>query len=199
LQQLIRTMAVETSPGVKRRIANELKLKLGIRVAPSTVLKYMGRKNRHSPDPTQQWLTFMRNHAQIIVATDFFTVVTAQFRILYIFIVMELGRRQILHCGVTDHPTAEWTLQQFREPLPGSHPDRFACMIETASTLGSWTRRWPLWECGFYVPRFGRPKPIPGVNGWWAPYTGSAWFSHSAGTRTPEARFEHLGHALQPK
>jgi hypothetical protein len=99
LQQLIRTMAVETSPGVKRRIANELKLKLGIRVAPSTVLKYMGRKNRHSPDPTQRWLTFMRNHAQVIVATDFFTVVTAQFRILYIFIVMELGRRQISTAG----------------------------------------------------------------------------------------------------
>ena len=38
---------------------------------------------------------------------------------------MELGRRQILHYGVTEHPTAEWTLQQFREALPGSHPYGF--------------------------------------------------------------------------
>jgi len=125
LQQLIRTMAAENITWSEERIANELKLKLGIRVAPSTARKYMGRRNGRAPDPTQRWLTFIRNHAQVIVACDFFTVVTARFRILYVFIVMELGRRQILHCAVTPHPTAEWTLQQFREALPGSHPYRF--------------------------------------------------------------------------
>jgi hypothetical protein len=39
------------------------------------------------------------DHAQAIVACDFFTVVTVRFRILYVFVVMELGRRQILHCA----------------------------------------------------------------------------------------------------
>jgi hypothetical protein len=38
---------------------------------------------------------------------------------------MELGRRKILHHNVTSQPTAEWTLQQFREALPGDHPYRF--------------------------------------------------------------------------
>jgi putative transposase len=56
---------------------------------------------------------------------DFFVVVTATFRTLYVFVIMELGTRRILHHKVTAHPTAEWTLQQFREALPGDNPYRF--------------------------------------------------------------------------
>jgi transposase InsO family protein len=40
-------------------------------------------------------------------------------------VIIELGTRRILHQNVTAHPTAEWTLQQFREALPGDHPYRF--------------------------------------------------------------------------
>jgi putative transposase len=54
-----------------------------------------------------------------------FVVVTATFRTLYVFVILELGTRRILHQSVTAHPTAEWTLQQFREALPGGHPYRF--------------------------------------------------------------------------
>jgi putative transposase len=74
-------------------------------------------RSRH-PDPGQRWLTFIRNHADSIVACDFCTVVTANFRILYVLVVMEIGRRSILHTNVTAHPTAEWPLQQLREALP---------------------------------------------------------------------------------
>lgn len=38
---------------------------------------------------------------------------------------LKLGRRRILHYDLTAHPTAEWTFEQFREALPGSHPYRF--------------------------------------------------------------------------
>jgi transposase InsO family protein len=62
----------------------------------------------------------------VIVACDFFVVITATFRTLYVFVVVEIGSRRILHHNVTAHPTAEWTLQQFREALPGHHPYRFA-------------------------------------------------------------------------
>ena len=80
---------------------------------------------RRTPDPKQRWMTFVRNHAKGIVACDFFVVVTATFRVLYVFVVMEVATRRILHHHVTAHPTADWTLQQFREALPGDHPYRY--------------------------------------------------------------------------
>ena len=114
LRQLIREMAAENPTWGEERIANELKLKLGIRVSPRTVEKYLRDGPVRTPDPKQRWLTFVHNHAKVIVACDFFVVVTATFRTLYVFVIMELGTRRILHHNVTAHPTAEWTLQQSR-------------------------------------------------------------------------------------
>ena len=126
LQGLIRRMATENPTWGQERIANELWLKLGIRVSPRTIQKYLsGEGPGRKPDPKQRWLTFVRNHAKVMVACDFFVVVTARFHILYVFVVMELGTRKILHHNVTAHPTAEWTMQQFREALPGDHRYRF--------------------------------------------------------------------------
>jgi putative transposase len=67
----------------------------------------------------------VRNHAQSIVACDFLVVVTARFRTLYVFLLMEVGTRRIVHCNVTAHPTAAWTLQQLREAIPSDHSYRF--------------------------------------------------------------------------
>jgi len=59
------------------------------------------------------------------VASDSLVAITASFRVLYVFVVMEVGSRRILHCNVTEHPTAAWTLQQFREAIPSDHTYRF--------------------------------------------------------------------------
>jgi putative transposase len=56
---LIRQMAAENSSWGEERIANELKLKLGIRVSPRTVGKYLAQGPRRMPDPGQRWLTFV--------------------------------------------------------------------------------------------------------------------------------------------
>src|SRR5207247_8791002 len=70
----------------------------------------------------QRWMTFVRNHAKAIIAFDFFIVATATFRLVYVFVIMEIATRRILHFNTTCHPTAEWTLQQFRECVTGEEP-----------------------------------------------------------------------------
>jgi putative transposase len=47
------------------------------------------------------------------------------FRVLYVFVIMEVGTCRIAHFNVTAHPTADWTLQQFREVITGEKPYRF--------------------------------------------------------------------------
>ena len=128
LQALIRRMARENPLWGEERIANELLLKLGLRVSPRTIRKYLpprlhpGRGKRVT---TQRWRTFVRNHAQAIVACDFCVVVTVTFRLLYVFVLMEHATRRMLHINVTTHPTAPWTLQQLREAIPADRRYHF--------------------------------------------------------------------------
>jgi transposase InsO family protein len=114
---LIRRMAGENPLWGQERIAYELLLKLGIRVSPRTVAKYVPKPQPGRPRGDQRWSTFLKNHAKAIVACDFFVSVTATFRVLYVFIVIEHGRRRLAHVNVTASPTADWTLQQVREVI----------------------------------------------------------------------------------
>jgi len=126
LQKLIAQMVEQNVTWGEERIAAEILLKLGIRVSPRTVRRYMP-KGTGTGDrmPSQNWTTFVHNHAKYILATDFFVVVRASFRVLYVLIIMEVGTRKIIHFNVTDHPTAEWTLQQFREVIREDEGQRY--------------------------------------------------------------------------
>jgi putative transposase len=128
LRALIRRMACDNPSWGQERIANELLLKLGLRVSPRTIRKYVPKRfdrGRNNGIPPQRWMAFVRNHAKAIIACDFCVVVTATFRFLYVFVVMEHTTRKILHGNVTAHPTAPWTLQQLREAIPADHAYRF--------------------------------------------------------------------------
>jgi len=118
-------MAANNCTWGEERIANELLLKIGIQISPRTIRRYMPGNPKRPADPSQRWMTFVRNHAKAIVAADFFIVVTATFRLVYVFVIMEVETRRILHFNVTCHPTAEWTLQQFRECVTGAEPYKF--------------------------------------------------------------------------
>src|SRR5215475_12122501 len=124
LQDLIVEMANHNPTWGEERIANELLLKIGIQISPRTVRRYMP-KDPKRPVPSQRWMTFVRNHAKAIIAADFFLVATATFRLVYVLVIMEIETRRILHLNVTQHPTAEWTLQQFRECVTGDDAYRF--------------------------------------------------------------------------
>ena len=87
------------------RIHGEL-LKLDIQVSQATVSKYMMRDRK---PPSQSWRTFLTNHLPDLVSIDFFTVPTATFRVLSVFIVLSHERRSVLHFNVTEQPAAQWT------------------------------------------------------------------------------------------
>jgi len=127
IQALIRRIANENPLWGEERIANELLLKLGIRVSPRSVSKYLPRHPRGRPRGDLRWSTFLRVHAQGLIACDFFIAVTATFRLLYVFVVIEHRTRRLVHCNVTAHPSAAWTLQQLRETV--GYQDRYEFLI----------------------------------------------------------------------
>jgi len=114
LRDLIQRMSKENPLWGAARIHGEL-LMLGFEVAQSTVSKYLFR----SPNPpSQSWKTFLRNHAEAIAAIDMCVVPTLTFDLLFAFLVLGHGRRQLLWFEVTRHPTAEWLARQITEAFP---------------------------------------------------------------------------------
>jgi transposase InsO family protein len=121
IRDLIRRMSQANPLWGAPRIHGEL-LKLGIQVAPSTVAKYMPPRRK---PPSQSWRTFLANHIGQTASIDFFTVPTATFRVLFVFVVLSHARRHVLHFQVTEQPTQEWTMQQIREAFPWNQAPRY--------------------------------------------------------------------------
>jgi len=113
--ELIKQMASENRLWGAERIRGEL-LKLRVKVSKRTIQKYMlkERQNRSG----QTWSTFLKNHFRDIWACDFTVVNDLLFRSLYVFVIMELHTRRIVHAAVTRSPTDEWVAQQLREATP---------------------------------------------------------------------------------
>jgi hypothetical protein len=104
---LIKDMAQKNWLWGAEKIQGEL-LKLGIKVSKRTIQKYMKILRKRSG---QNWRTFLKNHAHEIWACDLTTVTSLFFKPIYIFVIMELESRRIVHTAVTLNPTDEWTAQ----------------------------------------------------------------------------------------
>jgi len=161
LRELIRRMARENPLWGQERIANELRIKLGLQVSPRTVRKYLPRAPTGCPRGDQRWSTFLKNQAQAIVACDFFVTVTCGFRLIYVFVVMEHRSRRLIHCNVTAHPTALWTRQQLREAL--GYETRYGFLIHDRDSIFSLELDHSVGSLGLRVLR--TPPRCPMANG----------------------------------
>jgi len=122
VRDLVRRMAAENPTWGAPRIHGELRM-LGFHVAERTVQRYMPKR----PAPVgsvERWTAFLRNHAAAIAAMDLFTVPTATFRVLYVFVAIHHASRRVLHVNVTANPHSAWVVQQLREAFPGDDVPR---------------------------------------------------------------------------
>jgi hypothetical protein len=121
LRVLVRRMSLENPLWGAPRIHGEL-LKLGFEIAQSSVAKYMVKRGR---PPSQEWRTFLCNHAPDVAAMDLFVVPTIGFKLLYAFVIVRLDRRDLVWINVTAHPTAEWVARQITEAFPWNEAPRY--------------------------------------------------------------------------
>ena len=123
LVALIQQMVVENPLWGAERIRGEL-LKLGLRVAKDTIQSHL-RRTRLPRSPAQDWNTFLKNHVRDVWACDFLPVIDLFFRTVYVFFIIELGSRRVVHFGVTRDPTDAWVAQELREATPYDIAPRF--------------------------------------------------------------------------
>ncbi len=113
-------------------------LKLGVDVSQSTVAKYM--VERVGP-PSQAWTAFLKNHADGIAAIDLSVVPTLGLKLLCGLVVLDHGRRRILHVAATHHPTSAWIARQIVEAFPWEEGPEYTLRNRDASYGSSYRRR----------------------------------------------------------
>ena len=106
------------------KIAGELAAKFGIEHSTSTIRRYMVPRCT-TPRGDQTWRIFVRNHAKEVWTCDFLTQYTALFAVAYVFVIMEIHSRRIVHVNVTTCPTLFWVKQQIREATAWDRIPRF--------------------------------------------------------------------------
>ena len=129
IRDLIYRMAGENHWGAPR-IYSEL-LMLGFNdVSEATVSRYLRRFRLNHPDKKKQqsWMTFLKNHRDVVSAMDFFIVPTINFNILFVFFIIDHKRRIIRYFNVTRHPSAQWVIQQLRDAFPFDQIPKYLIM-----------------------------------------------------------------------
>lgn len=141
LRDLIRRMNRENPLWGASRIHGEL-LMLGFGVAQATVSKYVVRGGK---PPSQSWKTFLRNHADAIAAIDMCVVRTVSFDLLFAFLVLGHGRRQVLWFDVTRIRRRHGWLSRSPRPSLGHQRQLIWCattIVPTGTSLRPGSEPW---------------------------------------------------------
>jgi len=114
IRRLIVEMAEDNPSWGYARIQGALK-HLDHRVARSTIAKTLKEHGiKPSPDRPMSWATFVRSHAHLIAAADFFTTEVCTARGLvthYTLVVIDIATRRVHIAGTTTNPVSEWMEQ----------------------------------------------------------------------------------------
>ena len=152
--------------------------KLGFAVDLATVSRYLP-KRPPDPDRRQRWMTFLRNHQDAIAAMDFCIVPTVSFQLLYVWFVIDHGRRRLIHFNVTTNPSARWVIQQLREAFPGASTPRYLLLdrdsIFSAEVMAAIR--------GFGIDPVRTAYRSPWQNGYASHCTSSVRFGRTSGGR----------------
>ena len=132
-------MATE-NPWRARKLQTEL-AKLGIRVSVATISRYLP-KIEPRPDQHQRWMTFLRNHKDLIAEMDSFVFPALRIRLLYVWFALDHGRRRVLHFNVLKFASVRCGSRRFTRNWSANAPVlpriwtavRGACFRSTSST-----------------------------------------------------------------
>jgi len=135
----IKRMSTDHPKWGEDKIAEELVAKFGVSHSGSTIRRYMVPRSK-SPRGGQTWRSFVKNHAHQMWSCDFLVQYTAFLNVAYVFIIMEIESRRIVHWGVTTSPTLPWVKQMLREATPWGETPRFL-IHDNDGIFGQYGRR----------------------------------------------------------
>jgi len=122
---LIRRISSDHPEWGEDRIALELKAKLGVEHAASTIRRYMVTRKGEGAPASTAWRTFLASHASELWTMDLTTQPLWNDSVRYVLVLMELGSRRVVHVAVTKSPTLVWLKQRIREATPFGSVPRF--------------------------------------------------------------------------
>jgi hypothetical protein len=122
---LIRRISSDHPEWGEDRIALELKAKLGVKHAPSTIRRYMMTRKEDGGPVSSTWRTFLAGHAAELWTMDLTTQSLWNYSVRYVLVFMELRSRRVVQVAVTARPTLAWVKQRIREATPFGSVPRF--------------------------------------------------------------------------